>query len=239
MDRGHPSARDEAQRLNGWFGKNAEGATDLFRLGPNADRIGQKVSQAQVSTSSHRAVLQNENLFQDIRPDDPRIPALIQGEIELGDGPAPAAGAALGVAVNGIIRATTRIHLSPNGKLAWSALVPEEALAVGENAIEVFLLGSGSALTRLDAAGSQDAMRATWESSATTLLKADGSTGWDGFVGARAPSCAPTETARSRSSQPSEYFASICRASTPTRPTHWRCRSRSKARTWSRPSCTT
>jgi len=182
-DRPSPVAEVARQR-NSWFGRTPAGAPDLFRFGPDAHRVGEAVDDDAVTSSSHRVVLRNEHLFRGIEPDDSRLPAFVQGEIEPGEGPPLSPGAPLAVAVNGVVRATTRIHAGAEGVLSFAALLPEEALAVGDNAIEVFLLGPGSALVELGTRGTRETLRAAWASAPRRLYAADASTGWEGFRGA-------------------------------------------------------
>jgi hypothetical protein len=182
-DHGFSPVRELARRRNRWFGTTVEGGVDLFRLGPDAHWIGTSIETVAVESVQHRAVLRNEHLLREVAPGDGRIPAFLQGEVIPRGEPVPRVGDSVGIALDGVLQATTRLHRGAKGELAFAALLPEEALAASTARTMVYLLGQGSSLAQLDSTGSQDFLRGAWEAAETSLFVADASTGWEGFTG--------------------------------------------------------
>jgi hypothetical protein len=76
----------------------------------------------------------------------PAIPARVVGRVS---GPGAAPGRVLAVALNGVIRATTRTHQDRNS-VRFSAMLPEDAFVSGRNSIDVFeVVEPGSSLLRI------------------------------------------------------------------------------------------
>ncbi|MFQ5740704.1 MAG: sulfatase-like hydrolase/transferase [Acidobacteriota bacterium] len=79
------------------------------------------------------------SLYQEVLPNASFVPCLISGNVG-GDweGAKPLD---LAVAVNGIIRATSRTYASWKGRKGWwDALVPENSFTAGQNLVEVFVV---------------------------------------------------------------------------------------------------
>ena len=167
------------------FGRGPHGEIDLFRLGPHGDLVGTSVENAVDSESELTVTLHRSNLFRNVDPTAPRLPAWIHGELDAPDG-SEAEPIALAVAVNGVIRAATRTSVQA-GTPHFHALVPESSFVAGENRVEVFRIvgsGDGRFLQRLEVRGLQQRLQDQFETSGSVVLVAGGAHGWSGFEGA-------------------------------------------------------
>ena len=130
-----------ARERSAWFGRAADGGRDLFRAGPHPDLIGRPAIASATSELDLRAILHDEQLWQDVDTGDARVPGLVRGEIRSEGGTSIVPGAhAIAVAVNGVVRATTRTYADPKGAAAFAAMVPEDAFASGGNDLEIFVV---------------------------------------------------------------------------------------------------
>lgn len=139
---------------------SGRGEGGLFRAGAVGDLVGRSVASLPRGEPADVAIaLREPERYEKVDPASGFVPAEIVGEVRLTAG-ATNAGAVntrapaeradllnLVVAVNGVIRAVTRPYATQLGRdeAVWSALVEEIAFRAGANAVEIFVLETGSA----------------------------------------------------------------------------------------------
>lgn len=128
------------ERLTEVFGT---GAVDdrLGKLNYRPDLVGRLVSEFTVDPSEWvtQATRRQVQAIVKVQPGDlgtDYVPALIHGKLE-GRSP-PAAPVSLAIAVNGRICVTTRTSTDANVGLAWSVLIPPEALPAVATPLEIY-----------------------------------------------------------------------------------------------------
>ncbi len=117
-----------------------EGPSGLFEIGDHPDWIGRLVSalpHAEGATPRQAVELERAADFANVDPEGPYLPARITGEVRALSG-VPAA--AVAIALNGVVWATTRTFESSSGVAGFSAMVPQAAFRLGANDVEVFVL---------------------------------------------------------------------------------------------------
>ncbi len=121
---------------------------NFYGVGPFGDLVGKRVQHLDVTPESRlEAGLAHRDLLSSVDPASGFVPALIAGRIARARdvvGPLD-----LAIALNGVIRATTRT-LAESNELAFSALVAEESLRTGDNKVEVFALFESAGRIRLE-----------------------------------------------------------------------------------------
>ncbi len=127
---------------------------DLYRaprLAPHTQLVGRSVSEATESASSAITVtLDSPSLFVGVDPDGDFIPARISGWV---DGVTASHPVDLAVAVNGVIRATTRVSRGESGgRKRWSAIVAPRSFRPGNNDVDIFAVESVAGNLRLSLA---------------------------------------------------------------------------------------
>jgi hypothetical protein len=112
----------------------------MYRLGPHSELIGRPAEELRIGpTSSWKPVVDSPRSF---RVEGDFIPCHLTGRVK-GPNETPPRPVALAVAVNGIIRGTTRTYTTPECRDRWSLLLPEEDFRPGENEVEVMLIPDG------------------------------------------------------------------------------------------------
>ncbi len=129
--------------------------------GPVAGLVGRPLSDFRLVEEEVALALTSSADFEDVALDGPVVPALVTGWSDL-DAP-------LVIAVNGVVRATTRPYRDGSGRFA--GLVPEDSFTPGRNEVEVLVL-------RPDAEGRAHLgrPRAAWRLDGDVLLTPDGAT---------------------------------------------------------------
>jgi hypothetical protein len=125
-------------------------ATDpeaLFRIGPHPELIGRACADVPRGEAPP-TVLALRNTNSDYSTDPSAIvPCYVEGRVvspNLGAEPVN-----LAIAVNGIVRATTRTYLADRFRDRFAAMLPESAFREGPNDVEYFVLtGSGDSIRR-------------------------------------------------------------------------------------------
>ena len=132
--------RDEAvQRQERLFGRG------LYRIGPNAELVGKRVGELDVSSSgTASADLAQADELRAVDPSSGYVPARLTGVIS----GAGTAGRHLAVAVGGTIAAVAESY-ELAGAERFSVLVPESALTQGANQVELFWVRPGPVLEPL------------------------------------------------------------------------------------------
>jgi hypothetical protein len=126
-----------------WKIKNfGQGDSSLYRIGTSRQLIGRAVDTVTRHYTPVAAEIENADQLASVRRSSGFLPVRIFGEVSSGS---VGAGVELAVAVNGRIRALTRVF-GPNQ--AFRAFVPETSLRDGANEVEVFLVrGRGDSLS--------------------------------------------------------------------------------------------
>lgn len=125
----------------------------ILRAGTAPELVGLRISEVEQREQSDVVLqLNGELAFQQVDPASTWTPAFISGQLESSHG--GEACCDLAVAVNGIIRATTRTFGAPPVDLQFTALVPDSAFREGDNQVEIWRIaqrGPEAILERLSA----------------------------------------------------------------------------------------
>lgn len=109
----------------------------MFRLGPHSELIGRPAGELRDGPHPRwKPVIDSPGEF---RAEGDFVPCHLTGHV-IGDGKPPPRPLALAIAVNGIIRGTTRTYTTAQFRDRWSLMLPEEAFQPGENHVEVFVI---------------------------------------------------------------------------------------------------
>jgi hypothetical protein len=124
----------------------------LFRIGPHTELLGRPIAELAVGNRSKvlAAELDDARAFRDVDPGARLVPSLVRGKL-VGASPPAADGSgrlALGVAVNGTMRAVTYSFAGSEGATRFAALVPESAFTRGDNRVELYLLAGDRPVLR-------------------------------------------------------------------------------------------
>jgi Sulfatase len=121
-----------------------------YRIGPHPELLDRRVSALRVRRASTvRAQVANASLVEDVSPDDPYFPTRVTGPLR---GVPFGEHRNLAVAVNGRIRAVGRsFDLWHKGREYFSFMVPETALRMGRNELELFVVRPGGELVPIGA----------------------------------------------------------------------------------------
>lgn len=119
-----------------------------YRIGPRAELLDRRVSTLPVSASGEiSARVANADLMRDVSPDDPYLPTRVAGPLR---GVPFGEHRELALAVNGRIRAVGRsFDLWWKAREYFSFMVPEDALRMGRNELELFEVRPDGRLVRL------------------------------------------------------------------------------------------
>jgi hypothetical protein len=131
-----PELRSLRRKLE-LFGQGVEG---LYNIGPHRELIGQSVEGFVRKTLGDTVTLVEPKQFQNISHASASLPAYVEGRIVYGPGHSgnpESARLTLAIAVNDIIRATTRVW-EEQGELRFLCRLPPESFVAGDNAIRVY-----------------------------------------------------------------------------------------------------
>ena len=144
-------AADVVRRRQATVARNAElvgeGARSLYRIGSHLSLLGQRVGRFEQSIGESRAHLEDSDAFLDVEIASSFVPTRVAGSLDSSIG----SDAELAIAVNGTIRALTRVFRSGDAQL-FRAMVPEAALRPGLNEVGVYAIddsGHGIRLVKL------------------------------------------------------------------------------------------
>ncbi len=111
----------------------------LYRIGPRSELFGRPLAELEIGAEpEHKVWLTMPEVYDRVDPASGFVPARVSGSIrprQPGRGPME-----LAVAVGGTVWATTHTQRSETPRAAFSAIVPEQALAPGRNRVEVFVI---------------------------------------------------------------------------------------------------
>jgi hypothetical protein len=125
-----------------------EGARSLYRIGSHLSLLGQPVRLSEQPAVGARVQLAHSDAFKNVQLESSFIPTRVSGYVQAG---IVASDAELAIAVNGTIRALTRVFSSGDAQL-FRAMVPEAALRPGLNEVVVYAIddsGHGVRLVKL------------------------------------------------------------------------------------------
>lgn len=130
------------------FGANS-GTDRLLRIGPRPELLGRRVEELpREDPQPHwTARLDAASDLDDVDPGAAWVPAHVTGTLRLS---ADAPGRLdLAIALNGVVRATTRSYGREGDRAKFTALLPESVFEPGRNRVEVFAMGEGGPLRPL------------------------------------------------------------------------------------------
>lgn len=128
-------------RVRALLGTDERGSTLPFAIGPHREILDRPVGELAVKPPGpFRFSLDHADRYADVSPDSGMLPCPIEGRIAGG----AKAGDLAAVALNGTIRAVTRLEKA-GSDATFSVLVPESAFRTGRNDVAVYrLMGPGS-----------------------------------------------------------------------------------------------
>jgi hypothetical protein len=118
----------------------------FYRIGPHPELVGQSLEQLKIGPDSQHVINchQAESL-KDWRGHDEHIPCVLSGSAlttEEGESPIQ-----LALALSGVVQAVTRTYRMEDIQREWRATVPESAIRLGDNRLQVFVIeGQGKDL---------------------------------------------------------------------------------------------
>jgi hypothetical protein len=142
--------RRKAEILAYQQGLFGTGSRSLYRIGPNPQLIGRRVSAVGTTPAGGlRATLIDAGSYRNLNPDAAVVPTHIKGRISGGS----AAGRDVAVALNGEVVGVGRTFASlGDRKLNFAVLIPDSKLRRGRNKLEVYEV-KGGRLARLGGVG--------------------------------------------------------------------------------------
>ena len=135
----------------GWFT-----SSDPHSLVPSpelADLLGVGIHELSIQEEPElRVRIDNPQWYDEVDLDGDPVPARLTGTVTRGDGPAE--DLILAVALNDVVRALVRTYETEDGRTRFQAMLPLNALQMGSNQIDVFIVdGSDDAMKLLDPGG--------------------------------------------------------------------------------------
>ena len=132
--------RTAVNELRARFGSSADPG-GVFRIGPHPEFVGKAVADLVIMAEAPATEIEMhrfETRYSDDR--DELVPCYFDGRIaSAGPSPEPVE---IAVAVNGIIQAVTRTYKLDGYRNHFTAMVPEQALRLGENDVQFFAFSS-------------------------------------------------------------------------------------------------
>jgi hypothetical protein len=126
-------------RIVHWFGDDRP-IDELYSLARRPELVGRAVGELrQVPAPRAWVALEQPWFFDRVRLDGRFLPAQVVGRLLPVEGESLADQSDLAVALNGVVRATTR-SFRDRGAVRFSALLPEDGFVEGRNVVEVFLV---------------------------------------------------------------------------------------------------
>jgi hypothetical protein len=118
------------------FGVGADGPDRIYRVGPNQDLVGQRVSELDVGGGSDASVaLTDPGAYDDVDTDGPALPTWVTGKVSGAGGDE----IDVAIAVDGVVRAVSNsFRLANSDEDLIAALIPPDSLRDGRNTIEVY-----------------------------------------------------------------------------------------------------
>ncbi len=111
---------------------------DLFAMGRRPELHGRPTSSlAMLDENVFELRLIDASAYEDVHPDSPFLPAHVTGELLSADEHGQRE---LAVAINGVIRATTRTYGDGADHPRFTAMVPPDAFRAGANVVEIFVI---------------------------------------------------------------------------------------------------
>ncbi|MXZ37371.1 MAG: sulfatase-like hydrolase/transferase [Holophagales bacterium] len=112
-------------------------SNDPMAIGARPELHGRTASDFTVKSSESTIELTDAWAWDHVDPDRTHVPALVEGSFDQRSLPGDPD---VAVALNGVIVATVKPHIGPEGSLRVAAVVPEAGLAAGLNQVDVFLV---------------------------------------------------------------------------------------------------
>lgn len=117
-----------------------EGLDDLYNIGPYGELVEQPVDRFSIQESKHVLTVQQLDKFKNVNPESAILPGYVEGTITAranqSVGP-DVSNTALVIAVNGIVRTTTRTW-EEEGELKFISRLPSKSFIKGANDISVY-----------------------------------------------------------------------------------------------------
>jgi hypothetical protein len=135
------------------FGLGIDGPDRIYRVGPNQELVGQRVSALDVTgASAAKVALTDPGAYDDVDVKGAALPTWVTGEVTGGAGDQRD----VAIAVNGVVRAVSNTFELANGSDELiAALIPPSSLRDGANSVEVYEVDGGAgALTLAPMGGS-------------------------------------------------------------------------------------
>jgi arylsulfatase A-like enzyme len=132
--------RQRAAALHARFGSGPADPS-LYTIGPHAQWLGSALDELRISDTHPSVGVSLDPPTRQLAALDPSetiVPARITGQLH--SSRSEVENLELAVALNGVLRATTRSGRLRDGAVRFSAMVPESSLVRGENRLEVFVL---------------------------------------------------------------------------------------------------
>jgi len=120
------------------------GRASLYRLGPNADLIGRRLSALRLRAGTGADAVDRAGAYRAVDPSSGVVPVLVTGRLDHRE----PAGLPLAVAVDGRIRAVMRSYRA-GGQTRFSAIVPEASLPAGSHTLDVLAVQRGDEMRPL------------------------------------------------------------------------------------------
>ena len=112
-------------------------SNDPMAIGTRPELHGLAATDFTVKTSGLTIELSDAWAWDHVDPSQTSVPALVEGSFDRRTLPGDRD---VAVALNGVLTATVKPHIGPEGSLRIAALLPETALAAGLNQLDIFLV---------------------------------------------------------------------------------------------------
>ena len=122
-------------------------SNDPLAIGARPELHGRRVADFAVRDSESAIELADAWAWDDVEPDLPVVPALVEGFFK---GRRPPGDRNVAVALNGVIAATVKTHVSPDRSVRIAAVLPETGLRAGLNQLDAFLVGGAGDAIELE-----------------------------------------------------------------------------------------
>jgi hypothetical protein len=128
------------------FGSGADGPDRIYRVGPNQQLVGQRVSALDVTgASAAKVALTDPGAYDDVDTKGAALPIWVTGKVSGGDRSTDVA-----IAVNGVVRAVSNtFKLADGSDELIAALIPPSSLRSGRNSVEVYEVTASGALASM------------------------------------------------------------------------------------------
>lgn len=113
-------------------------SNDPMTIGVRPELHGRAAAGFPVREGESAIEIDNAWAWDDLVPDRPVVPALVEGFFDQRNLPGDRD---VAVALNGVIAATVKPHVGPDGSIRIAAVLPEAGLRAGLNQLDAFLVG--------------------------------------------------------------------------------------------------